>query len=88
MGTALQTRVARLEDASGGDEGCPRCVGATVIIKDHRGGFIQASWNGEEITRAELCERQAERECPRCGRKIDPEEATQIKVGGTWGPSL
>ena len=44
--------------------------------------------NREEITRAELRERQAERECPRCGRKIDPEEATQIKVGGTWGPSL
>ena len=82
MGPTLQTRVARLEDASGGDEGCPRCVGATVIINYHRGNFIQASWNGEEITEGELRERQAERECPRCGRRIDPDEEMEISIGG------
>jgi hypothetical protein len=34
MTTSLQTRVQRLEEASGGDEGCPRCVGVLIIVGD------------------------------------------------------
>lgn len=79
---ALQTRVRRLEDASGDGGGCPRCVGTTVIIEDLGGGFVQARWNGKPLSEEEYRERQAERKCPRCGRKIDPDEATQIRVGG------
>jgi hypothetical protein len=39
-------------------------------------------WNGEDISKEELGERQAERECPRCGRRIDATEGLEIRVGG------
>jgi hypothetical protein len=85
VATRLETRVERLEAATGGDggEGCPRCVGTLTVVSDAVSGeFRSASWNGEEITGEELRERETEVKCPRCGRKIDPSEGFEIMVGG------
>jgi len=82
MGT-LKTRVRRLEEAGGGDEGCPRCVGTLIVVGNALNDrFHSASWNGEPLSEEELRERQTEAKCPRCGRKKDPDERAEIKVGG------
>jgi hypothetical protein len=82
MTSALQRRLEALEDAYGGG-GCDRCRGTLVIVENAvSGAFHGASWNGEDISKEELRERQSERECPRCGRKIDPSEVPEIRVGG------
>ena len=80
--SSLERRVGVLEEAAGGDGGgCERCRGTLVIVEDAiTGAFHKASWNGEEITKEELHERQTERECPRCGRRIDPGESLEIRV--------
>jgi hypothetical protein len=83
MTSALERRVEALEDAAGGGGGCDRCRGTFVVVEDAAtGAFHRASWNGEDITDDELRVRQAERECPRCGRRIDSGEGLEIKVGG------
>ncbi len=85
MTSALERRLEALEAATGGggDEGCDRCCGLLVTVHDAiTGRFDSAEWNGEEITEEELRERETERECPRCGRKIDPDEEIELNVGG------
>ncbi len=84
MATSLQTRVRRLEAAAGGDGGgCGRCRGMLVVVRNATTGeFHSAHWNGEDISEEEVSKRQAERRCPRCGRKLDPENSSVIKVGG------
>ncbi len=81
---SLERRVEALEAAGGGDGGgCDRCVGTLVIVEDAISGeFHSASWNGEPLDEAELHEREAETKCPKCGRRIDPDETTTIAVGG------
>jgi hypothetical protein len=83
MTSALERRVEALEGATGGGGGCPRCVGTLTIVSDAiSGAFHSASWNDEPLTRDELRERETERKCPRCGRRIDPTEGLEIRVGG------
>jgi hypothetical protein len=83
--SALERRVEALEAATGAGGGCERCVGTLIIVGNALNDtFVSASWNGEPIGEEELLERQAERECPRCGRRIDPGEASEIEVGGRW----
>ena len=93
--STLERRVEALEAAAGGDGGCPRCVGTLIIIGNAEakpgspGEFHSASWNGEPITAEELRERQSERsserKCSRCGRKIEPDEAVEIRIGQRVG---
>ena len=81
MTSALERRLEALEDAYGGGGGCERCRGTLVIVEDAISGALHsASWNGEEITKEELHRYQTERECPRCGRRIDPGEVLEIRV--------
>ncbi len=84
MATTLETRVARLEESAGdGGGGCDRCIGVlTTVHETLSGEFFSAEWNGEAISEEELVVRETETECPRCGRKIDPDEATVIRIGG------
>jgi hypothetical protein len=83
MTTSLQTRVRRLEEASGGDGGCERCCGTLVIVSNViTREFHSASWRGEDMSEEEFHERRAETRCPRCGWELDPDEAPVIKVGG------
>jgi hypothetical protein len=81
---ALERRVEALEEASVGDEGCPRCVGVLIIVGDATTDkvLLYAKWNGEEISEEELRAHESQTKCPRCGRKIDPDERAEIKVGG------
>jgi hypothetical protein len=85
VATALETRVTRREentDTDGGG-GCDRCIGVlTTIHETPSGAFSSAEWNGEAITEEEAAVRETEKECPRCGRKIDSDEATVINIGG------
>jgi hypothetical protein len=88
MTSALQRRVEALEDASGGGGGCERCRGTLVVVEDAVTGELKrASWNGQDITGGELQERQSARECPKCGRRIDPDAETEIRIGGRRGPA-
>jgi hypothetical protein len=80
---SLATRVRRLEEAAPDDGGCDRCCGTLIIVGDAPSGeFVSASWNGEPLSGEEVRERQTERKCRRCGRKLDPEEDPVIEVGG------
>ncbi len=86
MTSALERRVQRLEAANGCRGECPRCVGAMTIVSDaFLGRFHSASWNGEPLSEQEARERKTERECPRCGRRIDSNEGVEIRVGGRRG---
>ena len=89
MATSLETRVKALEaatDADGGG-GCERCVGVlTSVHETPSDDFGSAEWNGQAITEEELAGRETETECPGCGRRIDQNAATVIRVGG--GPTL
>jgi hypothetical protein len=81
--TALKRRVGDLEAATGRDGGCERCRGLLITVSNvTTGEFHSARWNGEEVSEEEVRERQEEIRCPRCGRKLDPEDAPVIKVGG------
>ena len=84
MATSLETRVRRLEEATGGGGGgCDWCRGTLTVVSDSiTGEFHSARWNGETLDRAELEERQMGTTCPKCGRRIDPGEATEVRVGG------
>jgi hypothetical protein len=84
---ALQTRVKRLEAAGGDGGGCDRCRGLLVIVSGAISGeFHSARWNGEPLDEVELDECQVETRCPKCGRRIDPDETTTITVGGRREP--
>jgi hypothetical protein len=81
--SALEKRVQALEAAACGVGGCPRCVGTLIVVEDAVSGeFRSARWNDEEISEEEARGHQTERECPQCGRKLDPENDPVIKVGG------
>jgi hypothetical protein len=83
--STLEKRLEALEAATDADGsgGYDRCIGVlTTIHKTPSGEY------GEAITEEELSVRETETECPRCGRKIDPDEATVINVGGGPLPSL
>ena len=54
----------------------------TTVSDVITGEFHSARWNGEAISEEELLERRTEARCPRCGRKIDHDEAPAIRVGG------
>lgn len=85
---SLKRRLKALEapTGDGDDEGCPRCVGTMTIVTDAVSGrFNSASWNGEPLDEQEVRERSSERECPNCGRRIDPDETVEIVVGGRDG---
>jgi hypothetical protein len=88
--SALEKRVRRLEAADGGDgRGCDRCLGIMIVVSDALSGELRsASWNGEPLIEEALRERQTERECPLCGRKLDPEQAPVIEVGRARRRSL
>lgn len=72
-----------LEAATCGGGACDRCRGTLVIVEAVAGQFHSATWNGEPLDEHELRVRETVRECPKCGWRIDPDEATDIKVG--WG---
>ena len=81
MTTRLETRIRRLEDATGADGECPRCSGTTIItINGKLGG---ASKNGRKLPPAEaeafVAEEEEKGRCPLCGTVRE-----QITVGG-WG---
>ena len=79
----IESRLYALEEGGGGDGGCERCRGLLVTVRDAITGTFQwAEWNGEKISEEEVIERQQETECPRCSRKIDPDEGTVINIGG------
>ena len=80
----LERRVETLEAAAGvGGGGCDRCIGVlTTVHETPSGEFSSAEWNGEAISEEELAQRETQTECPRCGRKIGPAEATVIYLGG------
>jgi predicted RNA-binding Zn-ribbon protein involved in translation (DUF1610 family) len=82
--STLERRVKALEASAGGvGGGCPRCAGTLVIVGDAMTRkFHSASWNGEPLSEEEVSEHKMETECPRCGRKLDPENTLEIKVGG------
>jgi hypothetical protein len=83
MTSSLQRRLEALEDAAIEGGGCDRCRGTLVIVKDAITGEIKrARWNGQDLTGGELQERQAARECSNCGRRIDPDEETEMRIGG------
>ena len=90
MPSVLERRLEALEaatDAGGG--GCDRCIGVlTTIYKTPSGEFSSAEWNGEAISEEELSVRETETECPWCGRRRDPDEATVINIGGGPLPGL
>ena len=85
MTSTLGRRVEALEAATGADGGggCERCVGVLTSVHETPSGvFGSAEWNGRAISEEELAERETETECPRCGRGIDPDATTVIRVGG------
>ena len=84
MGTSsLEKRVESLEATTGGDGGCDRCRGMLVVVSNAvTGEFHSARWNGEDISEEEASEHQAERRCPRCGSKLDPESSSVIRLRG------
>jgi hypothetical protein len=80
--STLERRVEALE-ASGGHGGCDRCRGVLVIVSyAMTGEFHSARWRGEALSEDETRERRAETRCPKCGARMDPNEAPVIKVGG------
>jgi hypothetical protein len=81
--SALERRVESLEASGGDGGGCDRCRGVLVIVSNAMTGeFHSASWRGEALSEDETRERRAETRCPKCGARMDPDEAPVIKVGG------
>jgi hypothetical protein len=86
MATRLERRVETLEASTGGGGGCDRCCGILVVVSDAiTGEFHSASWGGEALSAEEVHERCSETKCPKCGTRIDPEEALVIQIGGLGG---
>jgi hypothetical protein len=82
VATAIRQRLERLEDAAGGDGGCRRCRGLLVTVSNAITGELHsATWNGEAVSE-EVLERRTEARCPRCSRKLDPDEPPVIRIGG------
>jgi hypothetical protein len=81
----IESRLYALEEGlSEEDGGCGRCRGLLVTVRDAtRGDFAWARFNGEPISEDEVIERSQETRCPQCGRDIDQDEVTVIKIGGT-----
>lgn len=88
--SVLEKRVEVLEAAAGGDGGgCGRCCGLLVVVSNAiTGEFHSANWDGEAISEEDVAERQTETRCPRCGRRLDPDESPVIRVGGRQASSL
>jgi hypothetical protein len=83
VATAIRQRLERLEDAAGGDGGCGRCRGLLVTVSNAITGELHsATWNGEAVSEEEVLERRTEARCPRCARKLDPDESPVIRIGG------
>jgi len=86
---AVEQRLKRLEESGGSDggDGCPRCRGTLVSIRDAVSGELhRASWNGDEISPQELDERSTEERCPRCGRDMSGDVSPVITIGGRRRP--
>lgn len=82
----LLERVEALEAAGGDGGGCERCRGLLVTVHNCvSGAFHAARWNGEALSAEELAERETEKKCPRCGRNLEADKPSVIKVGGTVG---
>ena len=91
MPSALGRRLEALEAATDtdGGGGCDRCIGVLITVHETPSGeFSSAEWNGEAISEEELSVRETETECPRCGRRTTPDEATVITIGGGPLPGL
>jgi hypothetical protein len=83
--STLERRLDALEAVSGGDEGCGRCRGLLITVRDCMSGeFHSARWNGEAISEEELAEREVAKECPECGRSLD--DWAVIKLGSRPEP--
>jgi hypothetical protein len=81
--SALERRVEALEASGGDGGGCDRCSGVLVIVSNAiTGEFHSARWRGEALSEDEARERQTETRCPKCGRRIEPDAAPVIRVGG------
>ena len=80
----IARRVRRLEAGiGGGSEGCDRCCGTLFVVSNAVSGeFHSASWNGEPLGEHDAHEHETERKCPRCGRRLDPGERPEIRIGG------
>jgi hypothetical protein len=88
VSSILERRVEALESTSRGSGGCERCSGVLVVVSNAvTGEFHSATWRGEAMTEGEVQDHQSRRECPGCGRKLDPEEAPVIRIGGLRGRS-
>ena len=73
MTSSLQTRVRRLEDASGGGGECPRCSGTTMIFVNN--GLKSVTKDGRKFTPEEAEGFAGEEEdgrCPVCGARRSP----------------
>jgi hypothetical protein len=81
--SALERRVESLEASGGDGGGCDRCRGVLVIVRNAMTREVHsARWRGEALSADETRERRAETRCPKCGARMDPDEAPVIKVGG------
>jgi hypothetical protein len=82
----VRRRLATLEasEAAGdGGDGCPRCRGTLLTIRDAiTGEPHRASWNGAAISEADLEERRTEVRCSRCGRDLTADDSPVITIGG------
>jgi Zn finger protein HypA/HybF involved in hydrogenase expression len=80
MTTSLETRIRRLEDATGADGECPRCSGTTVILVNGKVAGVSKYRRKLPLPEAEafVVEEEAGR-CPLCGAVRQT-----ITVGG-WG---
>jgi hypothetical protein len=79
----LQRRVEALETVGGEDGGCDRCCGLLTTVSDAITGELHcARWNGETFSEEEVPKLRTGIRCPRCARKLDPDESPVIQVGG------
>jgi hypothetical protein len=64
-------------------EGCRKCRGLLVVIRDVVSGeFHSAHLDGEEITEELVRKHDAEKRCSVCQRELDHEKALIITLGG------
>ena len=88
MPATIERRVAALEASEAADDGCPRCRGTLLTIRDAITGELhRASWNGAAISEAGLEERRTEVRCSRCGRDLTASGGSPvITLGGPRHP--